>query len=183
VVVALLFSVLGTLRGVRHVARCRRPRPCARRPPPAGGRILLERLPLALAAFGFRWQTALRNLFRNRGRSLVGIIAAALGTAILVATFGLVDSLKYLVQFQFDKVLLADYRLDFRTPLDQGALLEAGRLPGVTRAEPLFYVDGRAGPRQSPPPGRRHRRAARCHHDRAAQRRRQHRRRCPSGGC
>lgn len=138
--VALVFSMLGTLRGVRHVTQLSPAEAMRPSAPPAGGSILLERIPWLWRPLGFRWQTALRNLFRNRTRSLVGIIAGAFGTAILVSTFGLTDSLKYLVSFQFDKVLLADYTLDFRTPMDAGALIEAGRLPGVTRAEPLFYV-------------------------------------------
>jgi putative ABC transport system permease protein len=139
--IALVFGVLGTLRGVQHVARLS-PAEAMRPPaPPAGGRIWLERLPWLWHRVGFFWQTALRSLFRNRTRTLAGVFAAAFGTAMLVSVFGLVSSLKYMVTFELDRVMLADFTLDFRDPLDDGALLEARRLPGVTRAEPVFYVE------------------------------------------
>ena len=138
--IALLFAVLGSLRGVSAVIKLE-PAEAMRPPsPPAGGAILLERWSWLWQRIGFFWQMALRNLFRNRFRSLAGIIASALGTALLVSTFGLTDSLKYMVQFQFDKVMLADYELSFRHDLPNSALAEAQRLPGVLRAEPLFTV-------------------------------------------
>ena len=140
--IALLFSVAGTLRGVRQVTRLSPAEAMHPSPPATGGAILLERLPGLWRRFGFFWQMALRNIFRNRARSLVGVFAAALGTAILVSTFGMVDSLKYMVQFQFGKVMLADFTLNFRSEVDGGALYAAQRLPGVTLAEPSFYVAG-----------------------------------------
>ena len=137
---SLAFGVLGTLRGVRHVAGLN-PAEAMRPPPPkAGGKIILERFAALWPLFNFSWQTALRNIFRNRVRSLVGVFAAAMGTSILVSTFGMVDSLASMVTFQFDKVLLADYTLNFHNDRDYGAVFEAGRLPGVRRAEPLLYV-------------------------------------------
>jgi putative ABC transport system permease protein len=47
-----------------------------------------------------------------------------------------------MVRFQFDKVMLSDFTLSFRSEVDGGALLEARRLPGVLRAEPLLYIAG-----------------------------------------
>lgn len=141
-VIALLFSVLGTLRGVGQVTRLSPAEAMHPSPPTTGGAIGLERWPWLWRRFGFFWQMALRAVFRNRARSLVSVFAAALGTAMLVSTFGMVDSLKYMVQFQFDKVMLADFTLNFRSELDGGALHAARRLPGVMLAEPLFYVAG-----------------------------------------
>jgi putative ABC transport system permease protein len=139
--IALAFAVLGSLRGVSAVVKLE-PAEAMRPPaPPAGGAILLERWPWLWQRFGFFWQVALRSLFRNRVRSLVGIFASALGTALLVSTFGLTDSLKYMVQFQFDKVMLADYEISFRNDLSAGSLAESRRLPGVLHAEPLFLVE------------------------------------------
>jgi putative ABC transport system permease protein len=139
-VVALGFSVAGSWHGVRHVAGLDPAEAMRPPPPPVGGAIFLERFPAFWRRLGFFWQMALRNLFRNRMRSLVGVVAAALGTSLLVSTFGMLDSLKFMVEFQFDKVILADYSLTFRNDLDEGALLEAQRLPGVLKAEPLFAV-------------------------------------------
>ncbi|KAA6186343.1 FtsX-like permease family protein [Thiohalocapsa marina] len=140
VALALVFAVLGSVNGVRAITRLDPAEAMRPPPPPEGGAIVLERWTGAWRRVGFYWQMALRSLFRNRVRSGVGVVAAALGTALLVSTFGMLDSLKYMVQFQFDKVLLADYAVSFRDDLDAGALTEARRLPGVLRAEPLFVV-------------------------------------------
>lgn len=138
--VSVGFAVLGAWRGVGQVARLEPAEAMRPPPPPVGGAIVLERWPRLWRRLGFFWQVALRNLFRNRMRSLVGILAAALGTSLLVSTFGMLDSLKYMVRFQFDKVLLADYAVSFRDELDSGAVLEAQSLPGVLRAEPLLTL-------------------------------------------
>ena len=140
--IALFFAVLGTLRGVRQVTRLSPAEAMHPPPPPSGGTIVLERLPFLWRRLGFFWQVALRNLFRNRGRSLVGVFAAAVGTALLVSTFGLVESLTFMVGFHFDKVEVSDYVLNFRTELDGGALDDARHLPGVQHAEPVFAVAG-----------------------------------------
>ncbi|WPL17867.1 macrolide transporter ATP-binding /permease protein [Thiorhodovibrio winogradskyi] len=138
--VAIGFAVLGSWRGVRHVARLEPAEAMRPPPPPVGGAILLERWPALWRRFGFFWQMALRSLFRNRMRSVVSILAAALGTSLLVSTYGSLDSLKFMVLFQFDKVMLADYSISFRADLDAGALIEAARLPGVIHAEPQFVL-------------------------------------------
>lgn len=140
VLTALLFGVLGTIRGVRNVTRlapAAAMRPAA---PMEGGSVPLERLPWFWRRLGFRWQLSLRNIFRNRVRTLVGVFAAAMGTALLVSTFGMVDSLQYMVDFQFEKVILADYTLSFHDELDYGAVYEMHATPGVERVEPVLEV-------------------------------------------
>lgn len=138
--VALVFGLLGTVRGVAKVANLS-PAEAMRPPPPGqGGAVFLERFPTLWRRLGFAWRTTIRSVARNRARSLIGMFAAAMGAAIVVATLGMVDSLEEMVVFQFDKVLLADFTLNFRNELDAGAVTEAARLPGIVRAEPLFIV-------------------------------------------
>ncbi len=140
VTIALVFGLLGTLRGVAHVTRLNPAEAMHEQPPTQGGSVFLERLPWFWRNLGFRWQLSLRNLFRNRVRTLVGVFAAAMGTALLVCTFGMVDSLQYMANFQFDKILLSDFQLTFRQELDQGAVYEMAATPGVVKVEPLLEV-------------------------------------------
>ncbi len=140
VAIALFFGLLGTLRGVGHVTRLNPAEAMHEQPPTKGGSIFLEKFPWLWRGLGFRWQLSLRNLFRNRVRSLVGVFAAAMGTALLVCTFGMVDSLQYMADFQFEKILLSDFKLTFREEMDYGAVYEIASLPGVVRVEPLLEV-------------------------------------------
>ncbi|MFH1954140.1 MAG: ABC transporter permease [Pseudomonadota bacterium] len=139
-IISVVFAVLGTARGVNSVIKLSPAEAMHQSAPVEGGGIILERWGLVWKRLGFRWQMVLRNLFRNKGRTLVGIFAAAMGSALLVATFGTLDSLKYMVVFQFDKVMLSDYTLTFRNEQDFGAVYEAKELPGVKRVEPILNV-------------------------------------------
>ncbi len=140
VTVALLFAVVGTVHGVRNVIRLE-PAEAMRPPPPQScGKIFIEDFAIVWNRLGFMWQVVLRSLFRNKGRTAIGMTASAMGSAILFMSLGLSDSMGYLVTFQFEKVLLCDYGLNLRDEADEGACLEARRLPGVTRAEPLLEV-------------------------------------------
>lgn len=137
---ALLFGVLGTVRGVRHVTRLAPAEAMRQAAPLQGGGVPLERVRWLWRRLGFRWQLSLRNIFRNRVRSLVAVFAAAMGSALLVSTLGMVDSLKYMLQFQFQKVMLADYTLSFNQELDYGAVYELAATPGVEHVEPVLQV-------------------------------------------
>ncbi len=138
--IALVFGALGTMRGVKHVADLN-PAEAMRPPPPKkGGAIILERFPALWELCGFSWRTILRNIFRNKARSLIGVFAAAMGASIVVSTLGMVDSLKFMVEYEYSKTLLADFTLNFRSELDYGAVYESARLTGVVRVEPLFLT-------------------------------------------
>jgi len=139
-IISVAFSMLGTVRGVRMVVGLSPAEAMRAKPPSAAGAIALERWRWFWKAIGFRWQMVARSVWRHKWRTGVGALAAALGSAILLMAFYFLTSMFELVDFQFDKVLRSDVDLVFRTELDAGALLEAGRLPGVDRAEPLLAV-------------------------------------------
>lgn len=150
VLTALAFGMLGAARGVRNVTRLSPAEAMRQAAPAEGGGCPLERVGWFWRRLGFRWQLSLRNIFRNRVRTLAGAFASAMGTALLVSTFGMVDSLRYMVDFQFDKVLAADYTLSFNEELDYGAVYEIAALPGVQRVEPVLEApcDFSSGPRR-----------------------------------
>ncbi len=78
------------------------------RPPKLGGKILLETWGWLWGKMSFAWRMALRNLFRQRVRSGVTIFAAMMGAALTLTGFTLQHCLRYLVDFQFEKVLRSD---------------------------------------------------------------------------
>ncbi len=82
----------------------------------------------------------LRNVIRNRLRSGVGLFAATMGTALLITGLTLQYCTRYLIDFQFDKVMCSDVDLSFKDERGYDALYEARRLPGVDHAEPVFDV-------------------------------------------
>jgi putative ABC transport system permease protein len=140
VAVAMLCSVIGSVRAARvalalHPAEAMRPKP-----PMKGGAIWLEHLPRLWERLSFGWRLVLRNVFRNKRRSAVGVFATALGAGLLMCGFVLTSAIAYLINFQFQLVTRSDMDLRFKDELGRPAFYEARELPGVDYAEPQFDV-------------------------------------------
>ena len=74
------------------------------RAPKAGKRILLERITPLWRRLPFTWKVTCRNLMRYKKRFWMTVIGVAGCTALLVAGFGLSDSLNGIITKQFDHV-------------------------------------------------------------------------------
>ena len=140
VLVAIFFAALGTFHGVDTVLKLSPAEAMRPPPPPVGGGIILERWLWLWRRFDFRWQMVLRGLFRNKGRTAVGVFSSILGAAIVLLSIGLTDSLNYMLALQFDKVMLSDYNISMRDELSQEVVGDTRRLPGVTVVEPLLEI-------------------------------------------
>jgi putative ABC transport system permease protein len=110
------------------------------RPPATGKRGPVERWTWLWRQLGFRTHMAVRNLFRNPGRTLTGITASALATATILTTLMLYDSAEHMVDSRFERVLHSDADVGMRDEASLAALREASALPGVERAEPMLAV-------------------------------------------
>ncbi len=140
VCVSIIFSILGTLKGVRHIMRLEPAEAMRQAAPPIGGAVFLERFHLFWKNLDAQWQMIIRGLLRNKGRTMVAIFSAAMGSSIVILAFGFVDSMNEMVSLQFDRVLRSDYHLTFNNEISYAGFDEIRRLPGVTHAEPVFNV-------------------------------------------
>lgn len=103
---ATLFSCYRELREVP--AQLIRPKS-----PKNGKRILLERIPIFWEKLGFLYKVSFRNVFRYKKRFIMMIIGISGCTALLLTGFGLNDSIKNIVDFQYDEIQLFDYSITF----------------------------------------------------------------------
>jgi putative ABC transport system permease protein len=138
--ISLGCAVVGSLRGTRAVLRLKPAEAMRPKPPKRGGKILLERLTAFWSRLSVGWRMVFRSVVRSRVRSLAGIFAAAMGAAVLASGFMMIQGTYYLVDFQFRWLLKSDVDLTFSDEQGRDALLEAARLPGVQRAEPILNV-------------------------------------------
>ena len=69
--------------------------------PKEGKRILLERVPFIWNRFNFTGKVTIRNIFRYKKRFFMTVIGIAGSTALLLAGFGIKDSIKTVVSKQF----------------------------------------------------------------------------------
>jgi putative ABC transport system permease protein len=138
--ISVLFSVAGTWKGVRGAARLA-PADAMRPPPPErGGRVLPERIPALWRRIPFRGRLVLRTVFRNPFRSLVGLVAAAISTALVFTALSMVDALDYLMRYEFQRVAHQDFTVALREPDAAWAEAEVVRLPNVARTEVQLAV-------------------------------------------
>ncbi|MHC4662166.1 MAG: ABC transporter permease, partial [Planctomycetota bacterium] len=134
--VAVIFSLVGTVRGVRVAARLE-PAEAMRPPPPEKGtRVLPERIGFLWRRLPFRWKMILRAVFRNPFRSAVGIFATLISGAIVFMSFSMVDALDYMLSFQYEKVAHEDISISLRGPAGIRAMHELDSIGSISLAEP-----------------------------------------------
>lgn len=138
--VSVIFSLLGTVRGVLRIMRLEPSEAMREAAPPVGGSIIIEKLKWFWDRLDAQWHMILRGLFRNKGRTAIAVFSAALGSSIVVLAFGFVDSMDEMVRLQFDRVMRSDYHLTFNRELPVSAIDEIRRLDGVVHVEPVLNV-------------------------------------------
>ncbi len=89
--------------------------------PTAGKKILLERIPALWNRFRFLHKISLRNIFRYRGRMLMTVLGIGGCTALLLTGFGIRDSIRPVVENQYDKIQRFDAAVSFFGGLDDEA--------------------------------------------------------------
>ena len=138
--ISLIFAAFGSIRGVRAMVKLSPAEAMHPPPPQTGGKIFFEKWTWLWSKLDFRWQIVFRGIFRNKGRTMIGLLCAAMGAALVFMALAMANSISYMVFFQFNNVIHSDYTLNIRDEVDYGALYEAKRLPGITYAEPALLV-------------------------------------------
>ena len=82
------------------------------RAPKAGKRILLERVTFLWNRLSFSYKATVRNIFRYKKHLFMTIIGVAGCTALMVAAFGIQDSLTKLAKTQFEDIQKYDMQIE-----------------------------------------------------------------------
>ena len=85
--------------------------------PASGKRIFLERLPFLWNRLKFLQKVSIRNVFRYKKRFFMMVLGICGCTALLVAAFGVNDSVKNVVAMQYDEISHVDYTVNFNHSL------------------------------------------------------------------
>ena len=87
--------------------------------PKMGKRVLLERIPFIWKHLSFSRKVTIRNIFRYKKRFLMTIIGIFGCTSLIVAGFGLRDSIKSLMPSQYEKVFNYDFQINLKSELTE----------------------------------------------------------------
>lgn len=81
--------------------------------PKNGKRILLERIPFIWNRLSFLYKVSFRNIFRYKKRFFMMVLGISGCTALLLTGFGINDSIKNVVNYQYDEIQVYDYSIIF----------------------------------------------------------------------
>lgn len=86
--------------------------------PESGKRILLERLTVLWNRLSFMQKVSVRNVFRYKMRIFMMLLGIGGCTALVLTAFGLNDTIKNVVDFQYGEISLYDYELSLAYNMD-----------------------------------------------------------------
>lgn len=85
--------------------------------PKAGKRVLLEKIPFIWSHLSFNGKVTVRNIFRYKKRFLMTIIGIAGCTALIVAGFGLRDSISSILPIQFGELSNYEFMANLKSSI------------------------------------------------------------------
>ncbi|MBQ3429562.1 MAG: ABC transporter permease [Mogibacterium sp.] len=113
--------------------------------PPAGKRILLERIRPLWNRISFLYKVSIRNIFRDKKRFLMMVIGVSGCTALLIAGIGIRATISKIADYQFDEISLYDITVMFSKNMTedrQKDFMEEMKDAGVTGDSVRFLQRG-----------------------------------------
>ena len=99
---------------------------------------------------GVRWN--LRDIGRNKGRTITGIVGIVGCTMLIVCAFGMRDTIQFFIKWQFEDLYNFEYKLDLENTISDEAYKSLtdkyGDATSMTLAVEAFDVDGNTSTRQ-----------------------------------
>ncbi|MBP3339950.1 MAG: ABC transporter permease [Lachnospiraceae bacterium] len=115
--------------------------------PPAGKRVFLEYVGFMWKKLKFLHKVTIRNIFRFKKRMFMMIIGIAGCTVLVLAGFGLDDSISNLANFQYDEIETYDLRMTFADEVTEDKIKEIKKISdekitatGVSYNTTLEYI-------------------------------------------
>ena len=138
--ISIGFALVGALQGARYAIRLE-PAEAMRPPPPESGRrVLLERIGFVWARLSFQWKMINRAIARNPFRSTVSVAAGFVSTSLVFAMILQMESLDYLMSYEFERVMRQDITVSLREPVGQGMGREILDIASVSAVEAQLGV-------------------------------------------
>lgn len=95
--------------------------------PPAGKRVLLERVGFIWKRLSFTWKVTVRNLFRYKKRFWMAVVGIGGCTALLITGFGLRDSIHGFFDKQYDEITTYHGTVSLGDGITEAEISEIGR--------------------------------------------------------
>ena len=113
--------------------------------PPAGKRILLERIGPLWNRISFLYKVSIRNIFRDKKRFLMMVIGISGCTALLIAGMGIRTTISRVADHQYNEISLYDFTIMFSKNMKesrQSDFMEEMKDSGITDENVKFMHQG-----------------------------------------
>ncbi|MBE5932870.1 MAG: FtsX-like permease family protein [Lachnospiraceae bacterium] len=140
IIVSLICSVGTTYLACRNELRCMPAELIRPKAPAAGKRILMERITPIWKRMKFLHKITTRNVFRFKKRMIMMVMGIAGCTALVMAGFGIKDSVSNIAEFQYDEIEVYDMEVTFNEGITDETVLEVEEVLGddVSVMSPLL---------------------------------------------
>ena len=87
-------------------------------------------------SFNTKWN--IRDMFRNKARTITGIVGVTACAMLIVCSLGMLNSMNYFIDLQFNKLFNFDYKLSLKSDISNEALNELEDKYGTNTSESLY---------------------------------------------
>lgn len=137
---ALLFGLLAGINAAKNELRLIPAESMRPKAPKIGKKTVVERIGILWRQFNFSWKIIIRNLFRYKKRVMFTAVGIIMATGLLLTALGMNDSLKYLVDQQFDQIQKYDLKVNLDQFYNFNELTYLKQLTHVVRMEPIVEI-------------------------------------------
>ncbi len=124
-----------------YAASCLKPGEAMRNQAPArGAKLVLARPFHFLARLSYLWKIPLRNIFRNRLRSLYTLMGVALGISLILVSVAFMNSIDSFMVLQFEKIQKYDAQITFAQPQPETTATTVLNEGMFEKVEPVLQV-------------------------------------------
>ncbi len=99
-------------------------------------------------SFNTKWN--IRDMFRNKARTITGIVGVTACAMLIVCSLGMLNSMNYFIDLQFNRIFNFDYKLSLKSNLSSDELKDLNEKYGDNTSESLYIeIKDKDGNRES----------------------------------
>ena len=99
-------------------------------------------------SFNTKWN--IRDMFRNKARTITGIVGVTACAMLIVCSLGMLNSMNYFIDLQFNRIFNFDYKLSLKSNMSSDELKELTDKYGGNTSESLYIeIKDKDGNRES----------------------------------
>lgn len=87
-------------------------------------------------SFNTKWN--IRDMFRNKARTITGIVGITTCAMLIVCSLGMLDSMNYFIDLQFNRIFNFNYKLSLKSDISNDSLKELTDKYGNNTSESLY---------------------------------------------